>query len=91
MIAEHFGTTVAALRGPSRVRELAFARHMAMYLLRHPQRGFAPSLKEIGGVLGERDHKTVFVGVRRIEREINVYDGVAEMVNELARKIREVR
>jgi chromosomal replication initiator protein len=88
VVAQYFGVTVDELCGPSRVRELAFARHVAMYLL---HRYSDLSFREIGMVLGVRDRSTVMSGVRRIEREIQVYDGVAETVNELGRELREVR
>ena len=63
-VCRHFHMTADQLTGPSRSRDITYARHIAMYLLRphHP-------LAEIGRLLGNRDHSTVLSGCRRIEKE----------------------
>ena len=65
-VCKHFHVTVEQLAGPSRARDLTYARHLAMYLLR---RDGSQPLSEIGRILGKRDHSTVLSGCRRIERE----------------------
>lgn len=57
------GATVAALRGPGRVRRLARARWAVMVVLSDG----GLSLTRIGGALGGRDHSTVIHGLRRAE------------------------
>jgi len=63
-VCRHFHMTTDQLTGPSRSRDITYARHIAMYLLRphHP-------LAEIGRILGNRDHSTVLSGCRRIDKE----------------------
>jgi chromosomal replication initiator protein len=56
------------LAGPSRARDVTYARHLAMYLLQ--KRSRLP-YAEIGRILGGRDHSTVLSGCRRISREID--------------------
>ncbi|HEX8917419.1 MAG TPA: helix-turn-helix domain-containing protein, partial [Chloroflexota bacterium] len=55
------------LAGPQRERNLAFARHMAMFLLREEAR---LSLVQVGEHLGGRNHTTVIHGCDKISREI---------------------
>jgi len=63
-VCKHFNLSQEQITGPSRSRDITYARHIAMYLLRpdHP-------LAEIGRLLGNRDHSTVLSGCRRIEQE----------------------
>lgn len=63
-VCQHFNLTPDQLTGPSRSRDVTYARHIAMYLLRQHQ-----PLAEIGRLLGNRDHSTVLSGCRRIEQE----------------------
>ena len=65
-VCSHFHITQDQLRSPSRARDITYARHIAMYLLRClSQRPLA----EIGTLLGNRDHSTVLSGYRRIAQE----------------------
>ena len=50
------------------VVEMAFARQVAMYLLREETDS---SLMDIGQMLGGRDHTTVIYGCEKIGEEIN--------------------
>lgn len=65
-VAAHFSVDRDQLAGPSRARDVTFARHIAMYLLREHAR---LPLASIGRLLGGRDHSTVLSGCRRIARE----------------------
>ncbi|MCH7488442.1 MAG: chromosomal replication initiator protein DnaA [Chloroflexi bacterium] len=62
----HFNVSQQQIVSVSRARDITYARHIAMYLLRH--HGSRP-LTEIGKLLGGRDHSTVLHACRRIERE----------------------
>lgn len=66
-VCNHFHIPRDHLTGPSRARDVTYARHVAMYLLR--QHG-SHALTEIGQLLGGRDHSTVLHACRRIDREI---------------------
>jgi chromosomal replication initiator protein len=59
------GVPLQALAGKSRARPIAEARHVAMYLLREDA-GLA--LKQVGLLLGHRDHSTVIHGVQKITK-----------------------
>lgn len=66
IVCRHFDVSLGQLSGASRSREITYARHIAMYLLRHHG---SHALTEIGKLLGGRDHSTVLHACRRIERE----------------------
>jgi chromosomal replication initiator protein len=66
-VARQFGLHVNDLRGNRRTQDVAYARHIAMYLSRELTEA---SLPEIGRRFGGRDHSTVLHGVRKIERQL---------------------
>jgi chromosomal replication initiator protein len=68
-----------ALTGPSRVANVAHARHLAMYLAR--QAGL--TLVEIGHNLGGRDHTTVMHACGKIEAAIAADPRLAQQVRDL--------
>lgn len=61
------GAEPAALHGRTRAREVSYARHLAMYVLKVR---YHVSVAEVGRVLGGRDHSTVLSGVKRIGLEL---------------------
>ncbi len=66
-VADHFGLRVDVLRGKSREHQVAWARQMAMYLLREET---SISLHQIGDQLGGRDHTTIMHGCGRITQSL---------------------
>lgn len=64
-VAQVSGVPVEALTSKRRERQVAYARHLAMYLLRDLAH---QSYAQIGRLLGGRDHTTVLHGYRRIEK-----------------------
>jgi chromosomal replication initiator protein len=73
-VARYFGMATAALQSASRERAVAWARQVAMYLLREET---SASLFQIGQQLGGRDHTTVLHGCHKVDQ--------AMARNELAR------
>lgn len=66
-VCSYFRVTREALTSRSRAKDVTYARHIAMYLLREDSlRSFA----EIGRLLGGRDHATALYAHSRITREI---------------------
>lgn len=63
VVAGHFHLTAKDLAGPRRSQEVAFARHVAMHLMRTEAK---LTLTEIGQHLGGRDHSTVIHGCDKI-------------------------
>lgn len=62
-VCNYFSTSLNALRGKSRAQPMTTARHIIMFLLRED--AHLP-LKEIGRLLGNRDHSTIIHGCQKI-------------------------
>jgi len=71
-VARYFGIPVAELTGPSRVRSVTYARHIAMWLLHDlcPEcaHGRGISFRGLGRIF-DRSDRAVRFAVRRIEAE----------------------
>jgi chromosomal replication initiator protein len=65
-VVRYFGSSIDALKGTSRRREIVLPRQLAMFLLREDARLSAP---EIGRLLN-RDHTTVLHGVATVTSDI---------------------
>lgn len=65
--AEFYGLPVTALIGPSRVRTIAHARHVAIFLIRQLT---SMTLNEVKSQFGQRDFSTVYDAVAKIKRLI---------------------
>ncbi|NIT03696.1 chromosomal replication initiator protein DnaA [Candidatus Saccharibacteria bacterium] len=66
-VCKRFNVEESAVKSEKRTRTVVTARHVAAYLLRDLS---SLSLKDIGGLLGDRDHTTVLYGVDKIEKEL---------------------
>lgn len=66
-VTEYYNLSENEIIGKSRVKEIAFARQIVMYLSRKLS---GSSLKTIGMKLGGRDHTTVIHGYNMIEKKI---------------------
>jgi chromosomal replication initiator protein len=82
--AEHFGVTVREITNGGRTKQLALARQVAMYVLRST---LSLSLKEIGGLFGNKDHTTVMHAVKRVG-DLRIKDpAFASRLEKLAKEI----
>jgi chromosomal replication initiator protein len=79
-VAEYSTIPVEALCGKSRAREIADARHIAMYLLREDAH---QRTTDIGRILGGRDHSTVIHGLRKIESTLTTDTHFARQIAEI--------
>ncbi len=84
LVADYFRLTVADLTGRTRTKEVAYARQVAMYLLRE-ENGL--SLPAIGGLLGGRDHSTVRYGVEKVETDLVEDDELRRHLQILREKV----
>ncbi|MDW8325528.1 MAG: chromosomal replication initiator protein DnaA [Anaerolineales bacterium] len=70
-VARFYRTSPAALVGQERTKDIAWARQVAMYLIREETDASLPS---IGEALGNRDHTTVMYGCKKVADEIERND-----------------
>ncbi|GAA1483135.1 chromosomal replication initiator protein DnaA [Gordonia sinesedis] len=82
---EYFDLSVEELRGPGKMRQLAQARQIAMYLCRELT---DLSLPKIGEIF-DRDHTTVMYAERKIRKEMAERRKVYDHVQELTARIRQ--
>jgi len=68
-VAAHFNIKVSELLGARRLKQVALARQILMYLLRTDLK---LPLMEVGRLLGGRDHTTVIHGVEKITKLLPV-------------------
>ena len=84
LVAAHFNLSVAELLGRGRTKEVAFARQVAMYLLRE-ENGL--SLPGIGDQLGGRDHSTIRYGVEKVTADMETDETTRRHVIALREKV----
>jgi len=70
-VARKWGFRVSDLEGPGRHKTLAFARHEAMYRVKHET---PLSYPEIGYFFGRRDHSSVIYGVNSYKRKRELFE-----------------
>jgi chromosomal replication initiator protein len=66
-VCEYYRIKPTQLKGPKRDSSLVRARHVAMFILKNDLK---LTLKDIGGLLGGRDHTTIMHGVEKIEKSV---------------------
>jgi chromosomal replication initiator protein len=74
-VCRRTGDQPADLRGRSRNRQIAYARHLAMFVLKEDSR---KSIAEIGRAFSNRDHSTVIAGIDRIRMELQTRPETAD-------------
>ncbi len=84
VVSEHFGIKVEDIMSKKRNAEIAQARQVAMYLCREYT---DVSLKEIGVVVGNKDHTTVMHGVEKIDESIKNNPELAAKIDIIRKKI----
>lgn len=88
------GFSAEQLDGPRRTKELAGARHLAMFLMRSfstRPNGKPPTLKMIGIMFGGRDHTTVMHGINQARVLIATDDQFAIMAADIIHRARDER
>jgi chromosomal replication initiator protein len=83
LVADHFSLSINMIIGESRHKEVAIARHVAMYLSKQLTDS---SLKTIGLHFGRRDHSTVIHSIRYMEKKILSDTSLAKQVHTLTEK-----
>ncbi|MBX3000075.1 MAG: chromosomal replication initiator protein DnaA [Caldilineaceae bacterium] len=84
IVAEHFHLTLEDMTGRTRTKEVAYARQVAMYMLREEN---ALSLPVIGHLLGGRDHSTVRYGVEKVALDMEEDEELRRHILTLREKV----
>lgn len=85
-VARHFNYAVTEIKSPKRSKDLALARHVAIYLMKKLT---DRSLREIALFLEKKDHSTILHAVSKIEEQ-RVHDtALATLLGQLEQKIME--
>jgi len=83
-VAHRFGLTERELKSRARTRNLTGPRHIAIYLCRR----LTPlSFPEIGNRFGNRNHSSIMLSARKIEKELNYDTGLQHTIEDLEHKI----
>jgi chromosomal replication initiator protein len=84
IVADYYSLTAADLTGRTRTAPVAFARHIAMYLLRE-ENGL--SLPAIGDQLGGRDHTTIRHGVEKVTLDLEQQEQLRRDISTLRERL----
>ncbi|MEP7103954.1 MAG: chromosomal replication initiator protein DnaA [Candidatus Dojkabacteria bacterium] len=85
-VCRSFGVTAKDLKGPSRTKELALARQVAMFILREE---FNYKLEEIAKFLNRQDHTTVIHAIDKIKSKMMIQEGFNTQVSHIITAIQE--
>jgi chromosomal replication initiator protein len=66
-VCEHLNVVIAEVKSSRRKRELTYARHLAMYLMRHDA---GLTFAAIARLMGKKDHSTVVHACNQVERDL---------------------
>lgn len=84
VVANYFNVTSDEILSAKRTQEIAYARHIAMYLIRQ----FTNlSLPKIGQELGGRNHATILNGINNIKKSMEENDDTRKIIDELIKNL----
>ncbi len=84
MVANYFNLKPTVLRGERRNKDLVWARHIAMYLLRID---LGVAFEEAGEYLGRKDHTTVMHAVDKIKANLLTSENLRTDVETIRKKL----
>lgn len=84
VVAAHFGTTPESILSDKRTKEVAWARQVAMFLIREETE---MSLPAIGKALGNRDHTTIMYGCDKVADMVERDDATRRQMIALREKL----
>lgn len=83
-VSEKYGVEIEDIKGKKRMKEIAWARHVAIYIIREKT---DMSTTAIGKEFSGRDHATILSSYKIIEKEIKDNPSFAVEMNELINEI----
>jgi chromosomal replication initiator protein len=86
VVGDHFGLPDTKLREKVRTKQVANARHIAMYLS-HRLTNFTK--KDIGQYFGGKDHSSVIYAIQQVDKKLTIDDDYRLEVEELGRRLKQ--
>lgn len=83
-VGKKYGVSVEDIKGVKRTKDIAYARHITIYMMRKLTDMSLPQI----GKLFKRDHTTVLSSIKTIEREISANPSIDIEITELTKEIR---
>ncbi len=83
-VAEYYKIRPEDIKSKKRTKEIATPRHVAMYLIRVMT---DYTLKDVGEIIGSRDHTTIKYGFEKIMTEMNEREEFKKTIETLKKKI----
>ena len=83
-VAEYYKIRPEDIKSKKRTKEIATPRHVAMYLIRVMT---DYTLKDVGDIIGSRDHTTIKYGFEKIMTEMNEREEFKKTIETLKKKI----
>ena len=84
VVSDYYNITKAQLISKNRTKNIAYARHIAIYLSR---KILNMPYVDIGMEFGKRDHSTVMSSVDKIEKEIKTNENLKKAINNIESKL----
>ena len=84
VVADHYGLRPEDIKSQRRTKEVVLPRQIAMYLIRIMN---DISLKDVGKILGNRDHATIIHGYEKIINEMNTNHDLANNIEIIKKKL----
>jgi len=85
-VGKEYEVSIKDLKGNRRTAQIAFARQVAMYILREE---FKYQLEKIASFLNRKDHTTVIHAVDKIKSKVMVDEGFREQVSLIIQDLKE--
>ena len=83
-VCDHFHIKKEDIKGSKRNAEIVQPRQIIMYLCREMTQ---TNFKEIGNILGGRDHSTIIHGCKNIESELEYNENLKNIMETLIKKL----
>lgn len=85
VVADYFKLSPNQLTGTSRTKEIATARHVAMYFIYHT---LDVSLEKTGNLLGGKDHTTVMNGISKVDKALKTSEEMNIIVKDIQARLK---
>lgn len=83
-VSSYFKITLGDIKGKSRKKEVALARHIAMYM---SHKILKKTLEEIGEFFENRDHSTVIHGIKKMQNLIKDDSKISQQIYEIESRL----